>query len=94
MEKEEYNIFLDWINEFKKFNFKVDNEASKLENIVDIKFEKFIDKMQIEASVMILKNKPYLLITEIEIGEDGRHNFNIIFKGFAENPSKLKEILG
>ena len=87
----EYNIFLDLITDFKNWGFNVDNDASEIEDVTDIKLEKFINGVQIETSIMIVKNEIRLLITEIGIDEDGCHDdskFKFIFSG---NLNKFKE---
>ena len=82
--------------DIESFEFIEDEDASPIENVEHMKFEKHrIDNkgrlMNLEFSWMWLNDQPFILLSECE--ENSEDDFEILFQGYCKNKSRLKQIL-
>jgi len=87
--------YLDRVD-IESFEFIEDEDASPIENVDHMKFEKhrFDNKgrlMNLEFSWMWLNDQPFILLSECE--ENSEDDFEILFQGYCKNKSRLKQIL-
>ena len=82
--------------DIEAFDFMEDEDASPIEGVFHIKFEKHrVDKdgrlMNIELSYMIVNDKPLLVLTECE--EQTEEDFEVIYSAFCFNKSEFERLL-